>query len=229
MRREKGERNCHVRCGAWKDSGKKWTEEDQNPVFHLVREGCGSVFCWGLGCKIHIGRTKEGRKGKWQSLLPQSGEITPSQHNVWYNYDRGGGYNVIISDINGIQSLSEESEGITNYRRKKNMGHIHWCVSVWVKEDKMCQILNCFPTLSEAHSLNPVNDYMRYLRYHLQNQPFASHISKKSVAVFFFFIIHFFPSLTLPLLSLCLSAVFHWKISLINYALVGSGGNPRHW
>lgn len=183
------------------ESGKKWTE-DQYPVFHLVREDCGSVFCWGLGCKIQIARTKERRKGKWQSLLPQSGGITPSQHNAWYHYDGGEGYNVIISNINGIHSLSEESEGITNYRRKKNMGHIHWCVSVWVKEDKMCQILNCFPTLSEAHSLNPVNDYMRYLRYHLRNQPFASHISKKSVAVFFLLYNPFFP-LSHFLSSLC--------------------------
>lgn len=89
------------------------------------------------------------------------------------------------------------------------MDHIHGYVSVWVKEDKMCRILNCFPTLSEAHSLNPVNDYMRYLRYHLQNQPFASHISKKICGSFFFLLLYnpFFPySHTPSPLSLCLQS-----------------------
>lgn len=135
-------------------------------------------------------------------LLLKTRNIPPSQCNFWFNCDRGESYNAIISDINDIQSLSGESEGITNYRRKKNMGHIHWYVAVWVKEERMCRILNCFPTLSEALSLNPVNDYMRYLRYHHQNQPFASHISKKSVAVFSLYN-PFFPSLTLPFLSVC--------------------------
>lgn len=98
------------------------------------------------------------------------------------------------------------SEGITNYRRKKNTGHMRWYVSVWVKEDKMCPILDCFPTLSESHSLNPVNYYMRYLRYRLHNQPFALHISKKICGVFFLhnpFLFVFLLSPTLPLLSVC--------------------------
>lgn len=47
-----------------------------------------------------------------------------SQHDARYSCDRGEGC-VIISDINDIQSLSAASEGITNYTRKKNIGHIH--------------------------------------------------------------------------------------------------------
>lgn len=38
-------------------------------------------------------------------------------------------------------------EGIANHRRKKNTGHIHWYVSVWVKEDKMCRIPELFSHL----------------------------------------------------------------------------------
>lgn len=49
----------------------------------------------------------------WRNYIPAS------------SYDTGDGYNVIISDINDIRSLSGESESITNYRRKKNTGHIH--------------------------------------------------------------------------------------------------------
>lgn len=145
-------------------------------------------FCCGLGCKNGT-RTK--------ILLPLT---------AWRVVQPPSGYNVIISDINDIRSLSE---GITNYRRKKNMGHIHWYVSVWVKEDKMCRILNCFPTLSEAHSLNPVNDYMRYLRYHLQKSAIRFTYQQKISGRFFFFFLYnpFFSSHThSPLLSLCLQS-----------------------
>ena len=112
--------------------------------------------------------------------------------------NRGGEGYVIISDINDIPSLSAASESITNHRRKKNTGHILWYVPVWVKEDKMCRIPDCFPTLSEAHSLNPVNDYMKYLRYLLKNQ---RHISAKNLFVFFFCLFNpfFFLSLTFSL------------------------------
>lgn len=59
-------------------------------------------------------------------FCPNLEELRPSRHDAWYDYNREGeGYNVIISDINDIRSLSASSEGITNYRRKKNMGHIH--------------------------------------------------------------------------------------------------------
>lgn len=164
----------------------------------LVRDRGSFGFC----CKTG----KRSRKREGVSFPhPDLAKIQP--RTVIRDTTPAQGYNVIISDINDTQCLSEGSEGITNYRRKRNMGHIHWYVSVWVKEDKMCRILNCFPTLSEAHSLNPVNDYMRYLRYHLQNQLFPSHISKKICGSFFFFIIHFFtPALSHSpsSLSLCL-------------------------
>lgn len=113
--------------------------------------------------------------GKSQIRNKGRGQLEASFYSpIWRNYDltarrrdRGGEACVIISDINDIRRLSVPSEGITNPRRKKNTGHMRRYVSVWVKEDKMCRIPNCFPTLSEAHSLNPVNDYTRYLRYHL--------------------------------------------------------------
>lgn len=158
------------------DSG----NERQNWIFNLVQGVLEMVKMTHTNCR------KENR----QLPLPRYGENTTSQR------DTAMRATLSLAILMTSVAYRWQSEGITNHRRKKNTGHIHRYVSVWVKEDKMCPIQNCFPTLSEAHSLNPVNDYMRYLRYHLQNQ---LHISAKN---------HFFPlynpflsTLTLPLQS----------------------------
>lgn len=83
MRREKKEeRNCHVRCGGWKDSGKERTEESPNPAFQPVGErGASVLIAVVFGCKngnSHI----EQRMDKRQLPPPQSAEIMASQHDT---------------------------------------------------------------------------------------------------------------------------------------------------
>lgn len=47
--------NCHVRCAAWKDSGKKWTGFSLG--LGRVRAGRG-----GLRCERHVAGTKQGTR-----------------------------------------------------------------------------------------------------------------------------------------------------------------------
>lgn len=89
--------------------------------------------------------------------------------------DGGGeGYAIIsdIKDIHGVIGSHLKALQITEERKTRAT-----CADTRVfglKRSRLCPIPDCFPTLSQTGSLNPVNDYSRYLRYHLRDLPRTS-------------------------------------------------------
>lgn len=98
-----------------------------------------------------------------------------SRSSIWRNYSaatrRGGGGGegyAIISDINDIRGvIGSHLKALQITEERKTRATCADTRVFGLKRSRLCPIPDCFPTLSQTGSLNPVNDYSRYLRYHL--------------------------------------------------------------
>lgn len=105
---------------------RQWEGEDRGVLKSCFSPGSRGrrLFVVVLGVKWQQSYSENKGRANGSFLDPNVAKLWPHSVVCDTNHDRGEGY-VIISDINDIRRLSAASEGITNYRRKKNMGHIH--------------------------------------------------------------------------------------------------------